>query len=70
MLELRCEILTLDGVTSYLKAGKRTAHRLTAENKLTAFNFGGTWSFRRVYLDKWISSRIDKAMVDDDEREE
>ena len=61
------EILTIDEVAAYLKAGKRTVYRLAANGKLPAFKLGGTWRFRRGDLDKWIASRIGKAMVDDDE---
>ena len=53
------EILTLDEVAAYLKAGKRTVYRLAAEGKLPAFKLGGTWRFRRTELDRWIASRID-----------
>lgn len=61
------EILTVDEVASYLKAGKRTVYRLAASGKLPAFKLGGTWRFRRSDLDQWIASRVGKAMVDDDE---
>jgi excisionase family DNA binding protein len=61
------EILTIDEVAVYLKAGKRTVYRLAASGKLPAFKLGGTWRFRRSDLDKWIASRIGKVMVDDDE---
>ena len=61
------EILTLDEVAAYLKAGKRTVYRLAASGKLPAFKLGGTWRFRRGDLDQWIASRVGKAMVDDDE---
>lgn len=61
------EILTIDEVAAYLKAGKRTVYRLAASGKLPAFKLGGTWRFRRGDLDKWIAIRIGKAMVDDDE---
>tara|TARA_B100000965_G_scaffold406065_1_gene442972 strand:+ start:6039 stop:6302 length:264 start_codon:yes stop_codon:yes gene_type:complete len=61
------EILTIDEVAAYLKAGKRTVYRLAANGKLPAFKLGGTWRFRRSDLDKWIASRIGKAMADDDE---
>ena len=44
------EILTLDEVAAYLKAGKRTVYRLAAEGKLPAFKLGGTWRFRRTEL--------------------
>ena len=61
------EILTIDEVAAYLKAGKRTVYRLAASGKLPAFKLGGTWRFRRRDLDQWIASRVGKAMVDDDE---
>lgn len=49
------EILTLEEVAAYLKAGKRTIYRLAAEGKLPAFKLGGTWRFRRSDLDEWIA---------------
>ena len=61
------EIFTIDEVAAFLKVGKRTAYRLAANGKLPAFKLGGTWRFRRGDLDKWIASRIGKAMADDDE---
>lgn len=60
------EILTIDEVAAFLKAGKRTVYRLAASGKIPAFKLGGTWRFRRSDLDKWIASRIGKAMVDDE----
>jgi excisionase family DNA binding protein len=45
------EILTIDEVAAYLKAGKRTVYRLAANGKLPAFKLGGTWRFRRGDLD-------------------
>lgn len=56
------EILTIDEVAAYLKAGKRTVYRLAASGQIPAFNLGGTWRFRRGELDKWIVSRIGKAV--------
>lgn len=61
------EILTIDEVAAFLKAGKRTVYRLAASGKLPAFKLGGTWRFRRSDLDKWIVSRIGKATLDYDE---
>lgn len=52
------EILTLDEVAAYLKAGKRTVYRLAAEGKLPAFKLGGTWRFRRSDLDEWIAVNL------------
>ena len=64
------EILTIDEVAVYLKAGKRTVYRLAASGKLPAFKLGGTWRFRRGDLNEWIASRIGQAMVGDHERTE
>jgi excisionase family DNA binding protein len=58
MAEPKGEILTLDEVSAYLKAGKRTVYRLAAEGKLPAFKLGGTWRFRRSDLDKWIAANL------------
>lgn len=52
------EILTLEEVAAYLKAGRRTVYRLAAEGKIPAFKLGGTWRFRRTELDQWIAVRI------------
>lgn len=52
------EILTLDEVAAYLKAGKRTIYRLATEGKLPAFKLGGTWRFRRSDLDEWIAANL------------
>jgi len=64
------EILTIDEVATYLKAGKRTVYRLAASGQIPAFKLGGTWRFRRGELDQWIASRIGKTMVDDNEETE
>lgn len=58
MAKLKGEILTLDEVAAYLKAGKRTVYRLAAEGKLPAFKLGGTWRFRRSDLDEWIAAKL------------
>ena len=52
------EILTIDEVAAYLKAGKRTVYRLAASGKLPAFKLGGTWRFRRSDLDEWIAANL------------
>ena len=46
------EILTLDEVAAYLKAGKHPVYRLAAKGKLPAFKLGGTWRFRRSDMDE------------------
>lgn len=58
MVDLKGEILTLDEVSAYLKAGKRTVYRLAAEGKLPAFKLGGAWRFRRSDLDEWIAANL------------
>jgi excisionase family DNA binding protein len=55
------EILTIDEVAAYLKAGKRTVYRLAASAKIPAFKLGGTWRFRRAELDQWIACQIGEA---------
>ena len=55
------EILTIDEIAVYLKAGKRTVYRLASSGKLPAFKLGGTWRFRRAELDRWIASQIGEA---------
>lgn len=55
------EILTIEEVATYLKAGKRTVYRLASSGKIPAFKLGGTWRFRRAELDQWIASRINKV---------
>ena len=52
------DILTLDEVAAYLKAGKRTVYRLAQKGEIPAFKLGGTWRFRRSELDAWIAESI------------
>ena len=48
------EILTLEEVAAYLKAGKRTIYRLAAARKIPAFKVGGTWRFSRAEIDAGV----------------
>ena len=57
------EILTVDEVATYLKAGKRTVYRLAASGIIPAFKLGGTWRFRRTDLDAWITQRTGTATL-------
>ena len=54
------DILTLEEVAAYLKAGKRTVYRLAQQGAIPAFKLGGTWRFRREELDRWIAASIEK----------
>ncbi|MCU4118415.1 helix-turn-helix domain-containing protein [Variovorax sp. N23] len=58
MTATECEILTLEEVAVYLKAGKRTIYRLAQKGEIPAFKLGGTWRFRRSELDGWIAESI------------
>jgi excisionase family DNA binding protein len=57
MADTEGEILTLDEVATYLKAGKRTVYRLAADKKIPAFKLGGTWRFRKADLERWIAQQ-------------
>ena len=61
MIEIDGEILTLDEVAAYLKAGKRTVYRLAQKGEIPGFKLGGTWRFRRTELDRWIADSIQKT---------
>jgi excisionase family DNA binding protein len=54
------EILTLDEVAVFLKAGKRTVYRLAQNGEIPAFKLGGTWRFRRSDLDRWIDANSNR----------
>ena len=54
------EILTLEEVAVYLKAGKRTVYRLAQQGAIPAFKLGGSWRFRRAELDHWIAASIEE----------
>lgn len=58
MVDPEGEILTLEEVATYLKAGKRTIYRLAAEGTLPGFKLGGTWRFRRSDLDQWMVANL------------
>lgn len=60
MSEVESEILMLEAVAAYLKAGKRTVYRLAQQGEIPAFKLGGTWRFRRSELVRWIAESISK----------
>lgn len=63
MRDTEDEILTLDEVAIYLKAGKRTVYRLAQEGKIPAFKLGGTWRFRRSDLEQWIAESTNRQKL-------
>lgn len=64
MTEADGEILTLDEVAAYLKAGKKTVYRLVQQGQIPGFKLGGTWRFRRTELDRWIAAQIAEKTQD------
>jgi excisionase family DNA binding protein len=58
------EILTLEEVAVYLKAGKKTVYRLAQQGGIPGFKLGGTWRFRRSELDRWIAMQIAEKTQD------
>lgn len=58
MIDPSDEILTIEEVATYLKAGRRTVYRLAANGQIPAFKLGGVWRFQRAELDRWIAARI------------
>jgi len=66
MAEPDGDILTLDEVAAYLKAGKRTVYRLAAGGEIPAFKLGGTWRFRKSDLERWIASRTSPTAFADE----
>lgn len=64
MTEADGEILTLDEVAAYLKAGKKTVYRLAQQGQIPGFKLGGTWRFRRTELDRWIAAQIAEKTQD------
>ena len=64
MIEADGEILTLDEVAAYLKAGKKTVYRLAQQGQIPGFKLGGTWRFRRTELHRWIAAQIAEKTQD------
>ncbi len=58
------EILTLDEVAAFLKAGKKIVYRLAQQGQIPSFKLGGTWRFRRAELDYWIAAQIAEKTQD------
>src|SRR3546814_21061562 len=54
MADSEGEILTLEEVAAFLRAGKRTVYRFAQRGEIPAFKVGGTWRFRRPEPERWI----------------
>ena len=66
--KLDVEILTLDEVAAFLKAGKRAVYRFAQNGEIPAFELGGTWRFRRSDLDRWIDQNSNQHAATKKER--
>jgi excisionase family DNA binding protein len=55
------DILTIKQVAEYLKVTDRTIYRLAATKRIPAFKVGGTWRFRKLDIDGWISAQSRNA---------
>ncbi|MGE4530146.1 MAG: helix-turn-helix domain-containing protein [Acidithiobacillus sp.] len=64
MTEADGEILTLEEVAAYLKAGKKIVYRQAQQDQIQGFKRGGTWRFRRTELDRWIAAQITEKSQD------
>ena len=65
MTDAENEILTLEEVAVYLKAGKRTVYRLAQKGEIPAFKLGGPWRFCRSDLERWIAESTYKQKPGD-----
>ena len=63
------EILTLDEVAVFLKAGKRTVYRSAQNGDIPAFKVGGTWRFRRSELERRIDQNSNQHAPDKEGRD-
>ena len=59
------EILTIEEMAAYLKAGKRTVYRLAADGKIPAFKVGGTWRFSKAEINQWIQRQSEGGKNDE-----
>ena len=54
------EVYTVDEVADALKLHPYTIRRLSREQKIPAFKFGGQWRYRKDEIDKWSKAGIGK----------
>ena len=56
---MNSDIMTIKEIAEYLKVAEKTIYRLAASSKLPAFKVGGSWRFRKLEIDQWISAQQD-----------
>jgi len=47
-------ILTIEEVAAFLKITERTVYRLLTKREIPAFKVGGSWRFKKSYIEDWI----------------
>ena len=57
---MNTDIMTIKEVAEYLKLTEKTAYRLAAEGKIPGFKVGGSWRFKRIEIEKWIESEMNR----------
>ena len=65
LAEMASDILTLEDVSIYFKAGTRTVYCSVDEGKGPAFKLGGSWRFRRSDLFNWITANLNGTSTSD-----
>jgi excisionase family DNA binding protein len=63
MTEVERDILTLEEVAAYLKAGNGRSTASLRKERFRLSSWGGTWRFRRSELDRWIADSISKKKL-------
>ena len=51
------DVLDATGAASYLKINVQTVRRLARTKEIPAFRVGGTWRFRKSWLDRWAENQ-------------
>jgi len=51
------DVLDANEAADYLKINVQTVRRLARGGDIPAFRVGGTWRFRRTWLDKWAAAQ-------------
>jgi len=53
------EVFTVEEVAKALKLHPYTIRRLSRDNKIPAFKFGGQWRYRKDEIDNWSKGNKD-----------
>ncbi len=50
-------VLTIEGLSAYLKIPKSTLYKLVRDGKIPSQKVGRHWRFRKVAIDRWLEQR-------------